>query len=434
MNAVHFAVDLVNHGWEVEVAVGKRGGTVSGGAGGNLAAHAHASALLTRPINVCRDIIQMLLRNQRTGLGLLIERTTELDVSGALDQIVDKLLGDGLLHNQASARRADLTGVQERSIEGIVQSSFVVSVGEDDVRVLAAELKCNLLHGLGCFTSNNLASDKTASEGDHVHLRMRGQRCARFGASAGNEVGNTCRNTQIIDDVHEQNCCVRSQLRRLEHKGIARGQARCDLPCGLQQWVVPRRDQATDTDRFTHNTRDDGRVIRIHETTGIIARELTEVLEAGDDVIHIGCRLRQALAGIHSLCPGKFILTLPDGSTDVEYQPAALSCAPGCPGTFSGTSESSVGGGNGALGVGRVCFRNFGDERAIGRALNSASVASGCSGPGTVDEQRGRAFVGFGGLGCEGLISSGRLKGHLGILLGIVVRPFADRFGIIGQI
>jgi hypothetical protein len=57
-----------------------------------------------------------------------------------------ELVVDRLVHDQPGAGRADLAGVQEdggqRGVEGGVQ----IGVGEDDVRVLAAQLERHPLH------------------------------------------------------------------------------------------------------------------------------------------------------------------------------------------------------------------------------------------------------------------------------------------------
>jgi hypothetical protein len=83
--------------------------------------------------------------DQRPRLGLLVERVTQPDPTGALDELVHEGVMDRLLDNQPGPGRADLSGVQEHRGQRHVHGGLAVSVGEDDVGVLAAELERELL-------------------------------------------------------------------------------------------------------------------------------------------------------------------------------------------------------------------------------------------------------------------------------------------------
>ena len=65
----------------------------------------------------------------------------------------------GLFYNDAGACGADLAGVEEGAIEGVVHGDVEVGIGKDDVRVLATELERGALDGLSCILGDDLAGD-----------------------------------------------------------------------------------------------------------------------------------------------------------------------------------------------------------------------------------------------------------------------------------
>ena len=72
---------------------------------------------------------------------------------------------------------------------------------------------------------------------------------------------------------------MRGELAGLEHEGVARGQARRDLPGGLQQRVVPRRDQPADADRLVHDAADHVRPAGVDDPAGVLGRDVGVVPE-----------------------------------------------------------------------------------------------------------------------------------------------------------
>src|SRR5699024_9054122 len=97
-----------------------------------------------------------------------------------------------------------------------------------------------------------------------------------------------------------------------DHKRVAGGNCWGDLPGRLQQWEVPRGDHADHTDGFMYDTRDDCRIAGIDQATGVVVRDLAEMAEGRDDIVHIAFCFDQAFAGVESFCASELVLALPN--------------------------------------------------------------------------------------------------------------------------
>ena len=135
---------------------------------GPRAAAAEHGALGDPAGDVRLDLLAVGGAGERAGLGLLVERAAEPDPAGAVDQPVDELVVDVLVHDQPRAGGADLAGVQEHRGQGEVEGHLEVGVGEHQVGVLAAELEGHLLHRARRGGHQPPAGLQAAGEGDQV--------------------------------------------------------------------------------------------------------------------------------------------------------------------------------------------------------------------------------------------------------------------------
>ena len=191
------------------------------------------------------DLVAVRGADQRAGLGLLVERAAEPDPLGAARRARRRSASwiDSST-TQPGAGRADLAGVQEDRGEREVERDLEVGVGEDDVGVLAAELEGDLLHGAGGRGHQPPAGREAAGERDQVDARVR-RRAARPASGpapstrlptpAGSPASSSSRIRWIA-------VCGVSSL-GLSTKVLPAARHGRDLPGGLQQRVVPRRDQ-----------------------------------------------------------------------------------------------------------------------------------------------------------------------------------------------
>jgi hypothetical protein len=134
------------------------------------------------------------------------------------------------------------------------------------------------------------------------------QRGARHRSGTEYQVGHPRRKPDLGEHAHQQHRGVRGELAGLEDEGVSGRQCRGNLPGRLQQRVVPRRDQPAYAHRLVDDAAEHPGTSRFDNASGILAGTLSEVGEAGDDVVHVELALDIALAGIQGLRPGEGVL------------------------------------------------------------------------------------------------------------------------------
>lgn len=191
----------------------------------------------------------------------------------------------------------------ERLVDGGVESLVrCTGVGEDDVRVLAAEFEGDLLHGFGRRTHDLRTAGEAAGEGDEVDVGVGGEACADGVTGTGHHVGDTGRQPGFDQQADEFHRGQRGDLARLEDERVARGEGRGDLPAGLEQRVVPGGDQRADTDRFVDDdTVDVGGAGVDHASRALAGDQVGEVAEGVADAVHVDPSLFQGLARVPAL-------------------------------------------------------------------------------------------------------------------------------------
>ena len=316
------------------------------------------------------DLVAVRGAGQRPGLGLLVERAAEADPSGAVHDRVDELVVDRLLDDEPGAGRADLAGVQEHGGEREVERDLEIGVGEDDVGVLAAELQGDLLHGAGGGGHDPAAGLQAAGERHQVDARVGRQRGAGLGAGAEHEVADAGGESGLLEQLHQVDGGVRGELARLEHEGVAGGQAGRDLPGHLEERVVPRGDQAADADRLVDDPADDVGVAGVDDPAGLLRRDVAVVAEDGDDVGDVVLALDEALAGVERLHPRDRVGVALEEVGEAEQEVTALAAGGLRPGALV---EGVVRGGDGLVGVLGAGLVHLGDEASVGRASDLAA-------------------------------------------------------------
>ncbi len=179
MDAVHVPRSAVDNRGEVEdtraeiaVPCAVRPGGIGGGGGAPTGEDLRP--LLAGLVHVGRDLLPLCLRDERTRLGHIIAGSAEFDALGTCDDRGDELIVQRFLDDDAGTCRADLAGVEERAVERVIDSNLEVGIGEDDVRVLAAEFQGRALDGLRRIAGDDLAGGQATGEGDHVDVGVLG--------------------------------------------------------------------------------------------------------------------------------------------------------------------------------------------------------------------------------------------------------------------
>src|SRR5699024_9108397 len=131
---------------------------------GDLAAGADIRALLTGATDIGCHLVAVLSRAEGAGLSGLVEWSGQLDGLGTAREPAADLRVDGCLDDDAGACGADLPGVDEATVECVVHRGVEVCVGEDDVRVLSAQLEGDALDGLRRLLGDELSGHQATGE------------------------------------------------------------------------------------------------------------------------------------------------------------------------------------------------------------------------------------------------------------------------------
>ena len=159
--------------------------------------------------------------------------------------------------------RAGLAGVLVALGDAVGDGALEVGVLEDDVRGLAAELEGHALHGLRGQLADALAGAGGAGEGDHVDVRVGGDRLTDDRAEAGDEVEDAGGKPGGVDHFGQEEGVKWRDLARLNDDGAAGGERGRDLRGDLVQRVVPGSDAADDADRLADDERVADRLLEL---------------------------------------------------------------------------------------------------------------------------------------------------------------------------
>ena len=323
-------------------------------------------------------------RDERSGLGIRVERAAQADALRAVDHRVDELVVQAVLDDEPRAGRTDLARVEEHRRERVVDRGLEVRVGEDDVRVLAAEFQRDALDRAGGGGHDVASGDQAAGERDQVDIGVLRERSTDLRSGPEHEVGDAGGHARLRQRPHEHDRGGRGQLARLEHEGVARGQRGSDLPRRLQQRIVPRRDQPAHADGLPHHAADRVVPAGVDDPPGVGAGHPAEVAEAGDDVIDVVLGLDQSLAGVQRLGPRHLRLVPLEEVGHAEQQRAPLpgrQCGPGA------VVEGGPRGRDRRRRVGGARLVHGGDRAPVRGAGDVAAPARGGRHPSPGDEQ-----------------------------------------------
>ena len=316
------------------------------------------------------------------GLGLRVVRAAEADRARPLDQPVDEVVVDALLHQQPRAGRADLAGVQEDGGEGEVEGHLEVGVGEDDVGVLAAQLEGDLLDRGRGGGHHPPAGHQAAGERDQVDARVLDQRGRGVRTGAEDEVADAGGQAGLLEQPHQDDAGVRRQLARLEHERVAGREAGRDLPGGLEERVVPGRDQRADPERLVDDAAEHVLAAGVDDPSGVLGRDAAVVPEHRDHVGDVVLALDQPLAGVARLGQRHLGDVALEEVGHPQQQVAPLAGGGRRPRPVVEGVVRRTDGGPRVVGAGLV---DLGHEGAVGRAADGAAAACGRARPSPVD-------------------------------------------------
>ena len=228
------------------------------------------------------------------------------------------------MYVHAAVGGADLSAVQQASLQDAGDGRVQRRVVEDDGRILAAEFERDALEVASRGTHDRAAHIGRTRERHLVDGRVFCNRGADVRAT-GHDVDDAVGHARLGDELSQAQGGQRRLLGRLDHAGVAARQRGRELPCRDHQREVPRNDQSADTDGLAH-----GVVERAgeRERVGVAgdlrdpARVVAEVLGGGRDAHLAGDADRLALVARLEL--GELVGVAVDEIADAPQQPGPL--------------------------------------------------------------------------------------------------------------
>ncbi len=96
------------------------------------------------------------------------------------------------------------------------------------------------------------AGGRGAGKRDLVHARVADKCVARRLAVAGDDIDDAWREARLLDQLRQDECGSRRDLRGLDHHRVARREGRQELPAEQHERRVPRRDRRHYPERLSH--------------------------------------------------------------------------------------------------------------------------------------------------------------------------------------
>jgi molybdopterin molybdotransferase len=165
---------------------------------------------------------------------------------GFLNELLNEIVVGRALDKNTRAAQADLSLVCEGRANTAGNRRVEIGVGENDVRIFAAELERNLFEKRSACLGNFFAGHRAAGKRDRVDLRMRRDRSADSRPRAMDDVENALWQTGFARDLAQHASRHWRELARFGDGGVADGNRRGDFPAQQIERKIPRRDQPGD--------------------------------------------------------------------------------------------------------------------------------------------------------------------------------------------
>ena len=278
------------------------------------------------------------------------------DIGGKLG--ADRLI-DGIVHIKPFERGAGLAHVEERAPEQPLGNRLGIGIGQNDPRIIAAQLQRHAFHRRRGRGGDFRARRGRSGEDDFADIGMLRHQRAQIvlGLVAGDDIEHAC-GQHFVDQLDIAQGRERGIGRGLAHDRIARAQRRKDMPSGDHHRPVPRRDRGDNAQRLAMLL--DAAFLVIGQNHHR-RREGAGVMRPADHAADFEPRAeaRQRLALFAGDQLGELIGMIFDLLRDGMAQGRALGIGGRGP-----SGEGGFRGGDGGVQIGLGALRRFADQRA----------------------------------------------------------------------
>ncbi|MDR8771122.1 hypothetical protein FEP92_01500 [Burkholderia multivorans] len=266
----------------------------------------------------------MLLRRQRTHLGVRVQRIADADRRSQRHEALEERVCDTLVQDQTRTCDASLPLVAEDRPRGAVDRGVEVRIVEYDVRALAAQLQLQALQvALRCVDDPAARRGRTG-ERDLADPGVFGEPLAGGVSIAGHDIDDAGRKSDLGHQLDDPQRRQRRDLRRFQHDRVAGGQRRAHLPAREHQREIPRHDLPDYADRRALHIVEEARFDRNHRALQLVGHP-AEVAKARCRARHVERPgIADRVSGIQRFELGEFLGIRLDRIRQTQQQPAAL--------------------------------------------------------------------------------------------------------------
>jgi hypothetical protein len=195
------------------------------------------------PLDEARHALALVGGDERSHFHTRIGLRSHLERANGTRKIGNEFVENLRTRIQPAGGRAILTGVIERECADTAHHGVDIGVVENDNGRLASELEVGALEIPRGGAEYFLARRDIASDRNHANGGVTDEWSANAVTPAADDVCHTF-GEQLEQVFTELECGQRCLLGGLENYRVARGQRRCQLPCGHHQRIVPGRDRS----------------------------------------------------------------------------------------------------------------------------------------------------------------------------------------------
>ena len=200
------------------------------------------------------DVLECLARNDRAVRHRLVEAVADLVGADDFLEFFDKLVVDGVLHEDAVGADACLARIAVLGCGSTLCGELEIGIFEDDDRRITAKLHRQALERICALLRQQLADGRRTRESQLANDRVAAQFVAnRFGVLRRQDVEQTRRQAGAVGEFRLREHRQRRFVRRLGNHRAADCKRRGNLACQHRRREVPRRNGRADADRLLDN-------------------------------------------------------------------------------------------------------------------------------------------------------------------------------------
>ena len=219
---------------------------------GPLAARDDGRAVVPGVFDEVFDPFPLALRDHRAEIDVGIVAAADPQPACLGDELLRESVVERPLDVDPLGAGADLAAVRERPPERAGERAPEVAVGEDDQRILPAQLERHRPEQRGGCRRHRPAAVRGAGEDDLRDAVRFDERLPRL-ARAVDDAHEVRREAGVTEQLRDELPGQGRQLGRLEHGGVACSDNGCHLGEGNAERIVPRGDDADDAERLVQD-------------------------------------------------------------------------------------------------------------------------------------------------------------------------------------